>query len=259
MERELNPQSLPVNTSGQPHDSLNPTQDGLVWDSAAPVISLPMLVLLMLLPWLWVSVGLLVIGDYRLTIVTYELVGCALPAYLYGVRTEPFLPLRCNLLWVLGVAVALGVVIITVYFASNGFAMDWSRFHQQALNTRLSVQPSFWLFAAVIGLVNPFLEEAFWRGLIYRGWKAHVGTNSARWISSFFFGAWHWVVLQHYCDPVWAIVLTSLVMVGGLTFCMLYERTQTLGAAVLLHGWGADFPMIFVVYDCVIHHSRVIS
>jgi membrane protease YdiL (CAAX protease family) len=250
MERQLEPQSLNLNPNLANDEQLGPLE------ASVPRIGLAVLVLLMLMPWVWVSLGLLVFGDYRLTIVIYEMLGCALPLMLLGYRHIPLWPLRVNLGWILGLSIALGAVIITVYLASGGFGMNWTLFYQQAVKTKLSMDDSFWVFAIVIGLINPFLEEAFWRGLIYQGWKDHVGTGWARWISSFFFGAWHWVVLQHFCNPVWAVVLTLLVMVGGMTFCMLYERTKSLGSSVLLHGLGADFPMIFVVYDCVMNHSN---
>lgn len=219
--------------------------------SVVPQIALPVLFLLMLMPWLWVSLGLLVLGDYRLAILMYELLGCALPVFLLGHRHLPVWPLRFNLTLLVLMALCVGSLIIMVFRASNGFGMNWPLFHEQATHTKLAINGSFWVFALVIGCINPFLEEAFWRGLIYQSWRAKVGVVKARWISSFFFGAWHWLVLQQFCTPVWAVVLTLWVVIGGLAFCVLYEQTRSLGASVLLHGLGADFPMIYVVYDCV--------
>jgi len=250
MEREFEPQPLNVSPGLQP-DHFDEAHE-----RPAPRIHPAFLVLFMLMPWVWVYLGLYVLGDYRLTIAMYELLGCALPVVIFGGHRIPMFPLRCSPWWLLGMAAILGAMIVLVYLASNGFGMDWQFFAAQASRSRLVVNGPFWLFAAVIGLVNPFLEEAFWRGLIYRGWKVRLGEAKARWVSAFFFGAWHWLVLHHFCNPVWAVVLTLLVMVGGVLFCMLYERTKTLGASVLFHGLGADFPMIFVVFDAVMRHLK---
>lgn len=217
-------------------------------------LSPALLTALMLMPWVWVYLGLNVIGDYRLTIFMYETLGCALPVMIWGRNRAPIWPLRCNMVWLISVAGILATMILLVYTASNGFGMDWRYFNAQATQSKLLVNGLFWVSAVVIALINPFLEEFFWRGLVYRGWKARLGATKARWVSSVFFGAWHWLVLQHFCHPVLAVVLTLLVMVGGFTFCMLYERTRTLGASILFHGLGADVPMIFVVYDCVTNH-----
>jgi membrane protease YdiL (CAAX protease family) len=250
MEREFEPESLNVIPVSQP------ASPELPWEDSSSRLPVALLAVLMLLPWVWVYLGLEVIQDYRFTICMYELLGCAVPVVIFGGHRLPFWPLRCNVLWLAGVAGILGTMIVLVYKASNGFGMDWPFFLSRATQSKLAVNDSFWLFALVIGVINPVLEEAFWRGLIYRGWKARLGEAKARWLSSFFFGAWHWLVLSHFCNPVWAVVLTLLVMVGGVLFCMLYERTKSLGAAVLFHGLGADFPMIFVVYDSVMNHIK---
>lgn len=212
-----------------------------------------LLIVLMLLPWVWVYLGLSVLNDYRLTILMYEILGCLVPVLLLGGYRLPIWPLRFNLAWILLLATTIGSLIIIVFRISNGFSMNWTVFHAQAQATQLVVDNYFWFFAFIIVLVNPFLEEAFWRGLIYRAWRARIGTLGARWVSSFFFGAWHWVVLSHYCHSVWAVVLTILVMFGGVVFCILYERSGTLAAPALMHGLGADSPMIYVVYYCVTH------
>ena len=249
MEREFEPQPLNINSESVQYEHRQQKSVG-----STPRMKVILLLILMVMPWVWVYLGLEVLGDYRLTIAMYELLGCALPVVIWGGHRNPLFPLRCNLFWLLCVSVMLGTMIILVYTASNGFGMDWQFFYSRSTQSKLAVNDSFWLFAIVIGLINPFLEEMFWRGLIYRSWRALIGAGGARWLSSFFFGAWHWVVLQHFCNPVWAVVLTILVMIGGVTFCMLYERTHSLGASVLFHGLGADFPMIFVVYASVTHH-----
>lgn len=206
----------------------------------------------MLAPWLWVWLGLDVLKDYRLTILIYEGLGCALPLLWFRPRLPAFHPLRLSPGVIVLGALFLNVLILGIFKATHGFQMDWPEFHRQAERTRLVVDGWFWFYAAVIILVNPVLEEAFWRGFIFREWKKRFGVGRAALISGFFFGAWHWLVLQHYSQPVWAVALTLLVMLGGIILAWTQEKTGTLGAATLVHGLGTDLPMVFVVYDCIL-------
>ena len=253
MERKPEPESLPVEPFPGAEPSSEPEALPLEADPL-PRVTTGLLVALMLLPWLWVYLGLIFFADYRITIIIYEILGCALPTILLSGSRIPILPLRCNGPRLFAVSFILAILILLVYFGSDNFGMNWEVFHRRAKLTHLVVSGGFWLFAGIIAMVNPILEESFWRGLVYRAWRHRLGPLKARWITSFFFGAWHWMVLREFCHPVWAVVLTLLVMIGGFTFCMLFERSRTLGPSILFHCIGADLPMIFVVYDCVTNH-----
>jgi membrane protease YdiL (CAAX protease family) len=219
-------------------------------------IPLALLLFLMLLPWLWINIGLTILKDYRLTILTYELLGCAFPAFLLKPKQLPLWPIRLSP-WILIINIVLvNVVILSIFKFSNGFNMDWAFFYQQTQGIHLLINGYFWLFASYIVILNPMFEELFWRGIIYEQWKKRVSTRNANLISSFFFGAWHWQVLHHFCQPEWAIALSIMVMVAGVVFAYIYEHTRTLSASMILHGLGADLPMAFVVYDCIVYSAR---
>ena len=242
MEREFDPQSHPVATEPSLAEQVQSGGTGL---------RVTILIIAMLMPWLWVGLGLVLIKDYRLTILLYELFGCGLMVLLSRPKQMALFPLRVPFSRILVSAAIVGIVILGVFKGTGGFGMDWDYFYRQAQATHLAINGHFWFFAAYIILLNPLFEEAFWRGAIYREWKEIIGVLPANLVSSFFFGAWHWVVLQHYCQPIWALFLTFWVMVGGVIFAYTYEKTGTLGAPALLHGLGADLPMVFVVYDCI--------
>lgn len=245
MEREFNPP--------QPHH-LATNEPGIAEQvqSSGTGLRVTILIIAMLMPWLWVGVGLVLIKDYRLTILLYELFGCGLMVLLSRPKQITLFPLGVPISRILISAGIVNLAILGMFKATNGFGMDWNHFYQQAKATHLYLNGHFWFFASYIVLLNPLFEEAFWRGTIYREWKELIGVWPANFISSFFFGAWHWVVLQNYCEPFWALFLTFWVMVGGVIFAYTYEKTGTLGAPALLHGLGADLPMAFVVYDCIL-------
>lgn len=239
MERESQPKPFP----------LKPPLDFIPVGSR---VRLAILCLTMLMPWFWVGLGLHVLKDYRLTIILYEFLGCGLPVLLFcGNRTPPIFPFHLKRRWLLFTSLLVNVVILGAFWVTQGFDMNWGLFHERMTSTHLSADFQFWAFALYIVILNPIFEEMFWRGVVYREWKHYVSTRNANLISSFFFGAWHWVVLQTYCEPVWAVALTIAVMIGGSLFASLYEKTGTLAASIALHGLGADLPMVYVVYDCI--------
>lgn len=222
------------------------------WTAKGQPLRLVFLSLAMLAPWFWVWLGLHVLKDYRLTILMYEVLGCGLPILL--IRNKPLPPLwpfRFKRRWILSGAVGVNLIILGVFWQTNSFNMDWEWFYQRMQTTHLFVNTEFWLLALCIVLLNPFFEEMFWRGIIYQELKDYTTPLKANLISSFFFGAWHWVVLQAYCTPFWALWLTVAVMLGGILFAYTYEKSGTLASAVMLHATGADLPMVYVVYSCV--------
>ncbi|MCE3235292.1 MAG: Abortive infection protein [Vampirovibrio sp.] len=250
MERKLDIE--PHNVSGGPTGIEHQPQPYRAF------LRLAVLFLAMLMPWLYVSYGLLILKDYRLTILMYELLSCGLMVLLSRPKLRIF-PLKMPISRIFFAVLLVNVLILGTFKATNGFNMDWPMFYERGQATRLLINGDFWIFAAFIVILNPIFEESFWRGTVYREWRKIIGVWPAILVSSFFFGAWHWMVLQTYCQPLWALFLTFLVMVGGVLFAYSYEKTGTLGAPILLHGLGADFPMVFVVYDCILASSHLLK
>ena len=83
---------------------------------------------------------------------------------------------------------------------------------------------SFVVFALVIAIGAPVVEELFYRGLLLRSLQRYVATGPAVLISGFVFGATHFELLQ----------LPALALVGVL-FAVLAVRTGRLGPAIWAH------------------------
>jgi hypothetical protein len=60
-------------------------------------------------PWFWVSLGMYVIKDFRATIVLYEVLCCALPAFLFRRELVPLLPLGYSIRLLLVLSLAANV------------------------------------------------------------------------------------------------------------------------------------------------------
>lgn len=204
-------------------------------------------------PWFWIWFGLYKIQDYRLTMVLYEIMCCTLPVFFFGRESAAFRPLNMRKRWLILLILLANVYFLSFFKLSHGATLEWQHFLPHMRTIKLTNNPEFWAYGAFLVLFNPIFEECFWRGTVYREWKTLVSPRAAMLISAFFFGAWHWIVVQYFAEPLWAIVMTFIVMLGGVIFSFTYEKTGTLGASMLMHGLGADFPILFIVHAAMLH------
>jgi membrane protease YdiL (CAAX protease family) len=251
MERESGPEPRPVVATAATASAVT---------AAAPFSRSRWLLLgfFLLWPWFCVSMGLLFWHQYLLTIAIYSLVACLAPALLLKGESPKLLPLKFPLVPLIGAIIAMNIGILSLFKLSLGFGMISSAFYQKAQALHLQSDALLWIACLWIVLGNPVVEERFWRGSVYRDFRTRLPCWQANLLSAFFFGAWHWVILQHFYTPPWALGLTLAVMVGGILFAWLYEKTGTLAAPILLHGFGADLPLVMAVQQtllyCQPHH-----
>lgn len=205
-----------------------------------------LLVLLMLLPWACTGIGLFVLRDYRITMLVYGMICCILPTLLFRQHAIRFLPVRTNPLALVGMLLGFNL-LIWGSFQLTQYGIDNLLFQERAKGIHLLFNRQVIEYGLYFVIMNPLLEETFWRGFIYNEWRRFLPIWPSRLITSFFFGAWHWVIVQHFCPPLWAIVLAIAVMIGGLLFTLLYDKTGTLGTPVLVHGLGVDLPLLLIV------------
>ena len=205
--------------------------------------------LLMILPWLWVGIGLYLVHDYRITIALYAGFGCILPSWWLGRRHLAWGPLRYPvrglIAWIL-----LGHAV---------FYVCWSIFSPMMLagidlagllrDARFDFEHHYWFFLAYFITGNPTVEEVFWRGTIYRELREEIGDKPAWVVSSVFFGFWHWPVLAYAVGPVWATVVATFLLIAGLVLCHLYRLTNTLSAPIVVHSLAGDLPIAIIIYS----------
>jgi membrane protease YdiL (CAAX protease family) len=248
MERQLDPQSVEIGIL----DSEKPFAQPACWRMPA------VLLFMTVWPWFWVSFGLFTVKDFRVTMFLYEIICCGLPILLLRGEVFSFLPLAVRKRYIFIACLAANIMFLGLFKQTNGMIIHWPTFgaHIQAIG--LEVNPAFWIFSFYFVLLNPLFEEVFWRGVVYREWRARLGPWRANLLSSFFFGAWHWIILQYYFEPLWAIICAITVMIGGVIFAYSYEKTGTMGTAVLLHGLGADLPLVFILHTAIINSAALL-
>jgi membrane protease YdiL (CAAX protease family) len=117
--------------------------------------------------------------------------------------------------WVVATAVGFA---ITVLFREIGLEPD-TQLVEEALN---SLNPVIVAFAAIV--VAPIAEETFFRGVVYNAWRREHGRRIATYGSALLFAVIH-------------VALISLlpIFLLGIGLAVLYERTRSLLAAIVMH------------------------
>ena len=209
------------------------------------------LFLFMLLPWAWVGLGMYVIRNFKITFVLYYLLGCLMP--LLFLRHGPLNWRQINFrkkelfAWI----VLGNLFMLSAWVVCNHYFFIWADFIAGLQRIHYVAKKDFYPVALFFLTVNPLIEEVFWRGTLYENLKTLLGVRRAVAVSSFFFGAWHWVIIRQFFYPLPALVITFAIMVGGVFFTLFYEKSRSLMASVLIHSLGADLPILLILYDAL--------
>ncbi|MBY0405183.1 MAG: CPBP family intramembrane metalloprotease, partial [Cyanobacteria bacterium] len=224
----------------------------------------PLLILLMLMPWVWVGLGLFIIKDYRWAIGLYALLGCLFP-FLWLRKSDPlmfkfgivvskgslggenFAEKRELLLLYSGILVFGAVQAVGFWISGKdvvGLIVDRPLLINHLQLIQLNPANDFWGFGMYFVTVNPFVEECFWRGLVQTSFEKTFSLKTSLILTSVLFGSWHWLIAQYFFTPVWAMLTTGLVMIGGVLFGALYARYKTLWPSILIHSLVGDVPIV---------------
>jgi membrane protease YdiL (CAAX protease family) len=106
-----------------------------------------------------------------------------------------------------------------------------------ALGLRENTWPPF---IAYFTLVNPWLEETYWRGIL--------GSDS-RWLQpvDFLFAGFHIVIMALFAAPAWTLLGFSILTGAGWLWRQAARRANSLLPAALFH-LLADFSILVVLY-----------
>lgn len=156
---------------------------------------------------------------------------------------KPVFPLRTlftshNTRWILLSVLLCGSSGISLYFFWDqfGIAVDLSA-HVRAMG----LNESTWIaFIAYFALVNPLLEEYFWRG--YLG-----GPTPNFHMSDFLYAGFHGLILLNKVPAGMTVYSLALLVVAGWFWRQIARADGGLLAAVLGH-MAADFTILMAIY-----------
>jgi hypothetical protein len=199
--------------------------------------TLPVIGLIM--PYLSVWLGLYVIGNVWAAVLGYHL-GIVLLVTLAG-AWPPFGKFRTTTpLWqVLFFGLSGCVAGVSVYFL-------WPFIHVSpqltyALRSWGLTQRSWPIFILYGTLVNPWLEETYWRGWL--GSTARIPI-----VHDVFFAGFHLVILAPFFPPIWLAVTFLVLAFSGWMWRQVMRTERSMLASSLFH-MAADVSILLVVWS----------
>jgi membrane protease YdiL (CAAX protease family) len=127
---------------------------------------------------------------------------------------------------------------VALYFLWNyfGFGSDFSAQVQS-----LGLNSLTWLpFITYFALVNPFIEEYFWRGYLGNPARGFYG-------SDFLYAGFHALILMGKVPVGWMLCGLGVLVIAGWFWRQIMREDQGLLAPVLGH-MAADFTILLAVY-----------
>ena len=185
------------------------------------------LILTLLAP-LTIAVGLLLLKNPGLTFgLFYGVVCIPLPVIDLFIRQKLSLRDACQVLGLqhfrrsLLPGIALGIVCFTaiVLFLAIGHEALIVPERLAAITPQWRMIERFpWMFGMVLIVVNPFVEELFWRGYLFSKWSQHVRPRFAIAITALGYASYHFFTTIRFFSTGTALFLTSMVFLAGVVW-----------------------------------------
>lgn len=107
---------------------------------------------------------------------------------------------------------------------------------------------SWGMFAAYFMLVNPVIEELYWRGVVKERAKA-LGIRRDT-IGAVPFSLWHIVPIWFVCGSSAAILGGTAVYVVGVLLTRIYRESRSFGRCITWHAMMADLAVVSLMFAC---------
>lgn len=187
----------------------------------------------MVLPTLWVALGILVLRDAVVAFLLYTLVGCLLgPWVLLQIRPLgsrggwSFAGRGGDRPWMhLGAWLLTGGGLLGAYLVLRPWLLNPAEV-AVALHALHMPDRGLGLFLLVFALSVPVAEEWWWRGQALPRCRAAFGPGWGTALGVVGFTAYHVVVLSVLYDPFSVLVRTLAILGGGFLFAAMALRTR---------------------------------
>jgi len=126
---------------------------------------------------------------------------------------------------------------------------------EQGFNKQL-----FWPLSFYAIVVNPLVEELFWRGVVLNELeKAKLPFKSFPLIwSSFAYALFHYLIFRLVMFPVWAELSTILLALYGAVLATIYRKTGSILTTAIAHGLLTDMAAIVLMLDLFRKHPGIL-
>lgn len=140
---------------------------------------------------------------------------------------------------VIGASVFVFSVILLAFIILRGF-LDFEAITSD-IQGRMAIDRTLFIFACLYTVfINSFIEELFFRGLLFQ-----AGDYKYSLVSALMFATYHVAIFKSWFSlPIVILVLFGLV-VGGLIFNYFVKRTQSILSSWLIH-MSADLIIVLI-------------
>lgn len=151
----------------------------------------------------------------------------------------------------LGIITGLLIVALMMVLYKFTLLGDIVRNNSDAIRAKavdMGFLEHYWTFAIFLSLAHSLLEEYYWRWYIFGRIKRFVKPIFAYGLASLAFAGHHYVVLGVFFGLPMAILLGTLVGIGGLLWCWMFARSKSLLGIWISHGL-VDAGIMYIGYE----------
>ncbi|WP_162785185.1 CPBP family intramembrane glutamic endopeptidase [Bacillus sp. P14.5] len=106
-----------------------------------------------------------------------------------------------------------------------------------------------WLLMAVLIVLNPYLEENYWRNFIFEELKVSSSAGMAIIISSFFYSLYHLLSLMELFNWPFNVIAVIPIFLAGIIWGFFRHKSGSLAAPILSHVLAdTGIMLVYLVY-----------
>ncbi len=150
---------------------------------------------------------------------------------------------------IFGIVSGIGIIALFIlYFNFNkSFFIQNSGIIKKYISSS-NLDTFFIFFVIYTCIINPIIEEYYWRRYLYIGYRKIFGITVSITLASFAFGLHHYVLLFILFPADFAFIVGTLVVIGGAIWCFILEKYNSILGCVISHSL-ADIAIIYIVYN----------
>ena len=202
-----------------------------------------------------IATGLFLFKSAAVTFILFHGVVCLLIpfvdlAVIRGYRADRialylgFENLRRNILPALLAGISLCAAVFLFFVLLQGRIMDLSAVQTLLLEWGIHPSDTLWFFSVMV-VLNSVVEEIYWRGFIFSRLREHVNPGMTVFLSSIFYASYHGMTTGALFTPVYAVICTTAVFLGGTFWGYMRLRRNTVWYGVVTH-LMVDFGIMLV-------------
>lgn len=191
-----------------------------------------------LLPYLAVGLGLLLFDNAWLALIGYHIGTLLVMGHSRAFRHFRALRLVLHPGWAVLAWILSCLAGLLLYLGWNGLPLP-SGLPVSLVSLGLTGQSWPW-FIAYFALVNPWLEETYWRGWL---------SGSSRWpvFEDFLFSGYHVIILVQFVPLVWLALAVCILAAAAWFWRQIFRKTGSLFIPAIAH-LLADFSILTAIY-----------